>query len=260
MPTDAHNTHSHSQQYAGAAEQSPAAQQPAAEPMTHTTSEATPAPAPARERAPMPPKAAERTSSSNRRGELLQDVVAYIREHGLADVSLREIARQLKLTAPALLHHFESKEKLLAEALEIIQQEAMLVLTKAFADNDSIAPALHALWEHQSSPERRQEQRAVLEIESMASKEPERFPRYHGNMQRPWVAAFLNALERNQCPENMRLPTATLIAASYRGLLADLLATGERRRVTHALEMLQSLIDDLETAWQARPDRANQVA
>ena len=211
-------------------------------------------------RAPMPPKAAQRAPGTNRRDELLQDVVAYIREHGLADVSLREIARQLKLTAPALLHHFESKEKLLAEALEIIQQEALSVLTKAFAGNNSIAPALNALWEHQSDPERRQEQRAVLEIESMASKEPERFPRYHGNMQRPWVAAFLSALERSKCPENMRLTTATLIAASYRGLLSDLLATGERKRVTQALEMLQSLIQDLETAWQSQPDLKNQVA
>ena len=121
----------------------------------------------------MPPKAAKRAPGTNRRDELLQDVVAYIREHGLADVSLREIARQLNLTAPALLHHFESKEKLLAEALEIIQQEALSVLTKAFAGNNSMAPALNALWEHQSDPERRQEQRAVLEIESMASKEPE---------------------------------------------------------------------------------------
>ena len=211
-------------------------------------------------RTPKPPKAAERSTGTNRRDELLQDVVAYIREHGLADVSLREIARQLKLTAPALLHHFESKEKLLTEALEIIQQEALQVLSKAFAGNNSIAPALNALWDHQSDPERRQEQRAVLEIESMASKEPERFPRYHGNMQRPWVAAFMNALEHNKCPENMRLPTATLIAASYRGLLADLLATGERQRVTDALEMLQTLIRDLESNWQSAPDLKSQVA
>lgn len=211
-------------------------------------------------RTPKPPKAAKRSAGSNRRDELLQDVVAYIREHGLADVSLREIARQLKLTAPALLHHFESKEKLLAEALEIIQQEALQVLTKAFAGNNSIAPALNALWEHQSDPERRQEQRAVLEIESMASKEPERFPRYHGNMQRPWVAAFMHALEHNKCPEDMRLPTATLIAASYRGLLADLLATGERQRVTDALQMLQSLIQDLETNWQSTQNLEHQVA
>ena len=248
MPTEASDTNHDGH--------SPAAANPSATPQSAQE----PAQEPAKERSPLPPKAAERTTGSNRRDELLQEVVAYIREHGLADVSLREIARQLKLTAPALLHHFESKEKLLAEALEIIQQEAILVLTKAFADHKSIAPALRALWDHQSDPERRQEQRAVMEIESMASKEPERFPRYHGNMQRPWVAAFLNALERNKCPENMRLPTATLIAASYRGLLADLLATGERRRVSGALQMLQSLIDDLETAWQAIPTLKDQVA
>jgi AcrR family transcriptional regulator len=202
----------------------------------------------------------EEAKHSSRRNELLHQVVDYIREHGLADVSLREIARKLNLTAPALLHHFDSKEKLLAEALEVVQQEALVILNTAFTDHNSIAPAIRALWDHQSDPDRRQEQRAVLEIESMASKEPERFPRYHGNMQRPWVAAFLNALERNNCPESMRLPTATLIAASYRGLLADLLATGERRRVTAALQMLQSLIGDLETAWQAIPTLEEQVA
>lgn len=210
------------------------------------------------------PQRAERhespSTTSARRTELLHAVVSYIREHGLADVSLREIARHLKLTAPALLHHFGSKEKLLAEALEIIQQDAIVILNRAFADQKSIAPAIRALWDYQSEPERRQEQRAVLEIESMASKQPERFPRYHGNMQRPWVAAFLNALERANCPESMRLPTATLITASYRGLLADLLATGERRRISAALQMLQSLIADLESAWGDIPTLKNQVA
>jgi len=58
----------------------------------------------------------------------------------------------------------------------------------------------------------------------------------------------------------MRLPTATLIAASYRGLLADLLATGERQRVTDALQMLQTLIQDLESNWQSMQNLEHQVA
>ncbi|MEM7216718.1 MAG: TetR/AcrR family transcriptional regulator [Pseudomonadota bacterium] len=199
--------------------------------------------------------------ASGRRQELLQEVVAYLRQNGLADVSLREIARQLNLTAPALLHHFDSKEKLLTEALEVIQQEAIDVLNGAFVNQRSIAHALRALWDHQSDPDRRQEQRAVLEIESMASMQPERFPRYHGNIQRPWVAAFLRALEQNRCPESMRLPTATLVAGSYRGLLADLLATGERRRVSASLAMLQDMVADLESAWAEMPAQVeNQVA
>ena len=43
---------------------------------------------------------------------------------------------------------------------------------------------------------------------------------------------------------------ATLLAGAYRGLLTDLLATGEIRRVSQGFNALMKLAQDLEIAWR----------
>jgi len=52
-----------------------------------------------------------------RREALLDEVVGYLAEHGLANVSLRPMARQLGVSVNALVHHFGSKEDLIVAAL-----------------------------------------------------------------------------------------------------------------------------------------------
>ncbi len=52
-----------------------------------------------------------------RRAELLDGVVAYLAEHGLADLSLRPVAKALDVSLSGLVHHFGTKDELLVEAL-----------------------------------------------------------------------------------------------------------------------------------------------
>src|SRR4051812_48563720 len=62
----------------------------------------------------------------DRREALLDDVVHYLAEHGLANVSLRPMAHQLGLSVNALVHHFGSKDELIVAALRraiVVQAE-----------------------------------------------------------------------------------------------------------------------------------------
>ena len=62
----------------------------------------------------------------DRREALLDDVVLYLAEHGLANVSLRPMARRLGVSVNALVHHFGSKDDLIVAALrrsEDVQKE-----------------------------------------------------------------------------------------------------------------------------------------
>ena len=60
------------------------------------------------------------------RAELLDAVVGYLAQHGLANVSLRPMAHELGVSVNALVHHFGSKDDLIVAALrrsETVQQD-----------------------------------------------------------------------------------------------------------------------------------------
>ena len=73
-----------------------------------------------------------RTPDLERRQELLDRIVDYLAEHGLAQATLRPMAATLDVSINRLVHHFGSKEDLLTAALvramdrQIAVQEAWL--------------------------------------------------------------------------------------------------------------------------------------
>src|SRR5271154_7591678 len=58
-----------------------------------------------------------RARHAHRRPELLAAATDYVFEHGLADLTMRPLAKELGITHRGLLHHFGSKEQLVAEIL-----------------------------------------------------------------------------------------------------------------------------------------------
>ena len=53
----------------------------------------------------------------DRRVALLDEVVTYLGQHGLANVSLRPMAKALDVSVNSLMHHFGSKDDLIITAL-----------------------------------------------------------------------------------------------------------------------------------------------
>ncbi len=191
---------------------------------------------------------AETSAPSARRTALLEAITDTVYRNGLVNLSLREIARQIGVSAPALLHHFGDKETLLREALHSLHQRELVQLDRAF-DGVGVSEALARLWEAQSTPGERRCQAAANEIQSVVQNDPARFPSYHQHLSRPWIAAMNGALERSKAPEPLRIAMATLLVGTYRGLLNDLLATGESRRLNAAFQLLLDNTRSLEMQW-----------
>ena len=189
------------------------------------------------------------TRWAQRRTELLHAVMDCMSREGLADLSIRRIARQIGVSAPTLLHHFSSKEQLLTEALTALQRAEIETLTQAFA-GQGIAEGLASLWQIHVTHGSRDQLRASSEFQAIALRDPGRFPSYHQNVTRPWVEVLHKSLASSGCPDDQRIAMATLLAGAYRGLLTDLLATGEIRRVSQGFDALMKLVQDLEIAWR----------
>ena len=184
-----------------------------------------------------------------RRTEILGQVVDYLLQHGLADLSLRPLASALGASPKMLLHHFGSKERLLAEALaEVTAREQRLYA--GWLHNDAAAPAQEVLrraWEAMTSPEAQPLGRFRLEVLAQALQHPEDYPGVADH----YANEFLDLIEAGMVidgvpPERARA-AATMTRAVLRGLYYDLLASGDRDRVTEAGLMFFS---ELLYAWQ----------
>jgi AcrR family transcriptional regulator len=74
------------------------------------------------------------TTVPDRRAELLDEAADYILSNGLADLSLRPLAVAINTSPRMLLYFFDSKERLIAEALARI---------RSLASGDNVTPRFH---------------------------------------------------------------------------------------------------------------------
>jgi AcrR family transcriptional regulator len=177
-----------------------------------------------------------------RRAELLDAAVDYVCRHGLAELSLRPLAKAVGSSPRVLLHYFESKENLVVEIVENgrARQQAMMARLKLAG----LAPRELArrLWREWSKPEWEPLTRLSFEIYALALQDRSRFPGFLDGS----VNAWLRMLERcAEVPGRSRKEArtfATLLVAGFRGFLLDHLATHDRPRIDKAVDRWLSLL------------------
>jgi AcrR family transcriptional regulator len=166
-----------------------------------------------------------------RRAELLDKLLAYSASHGLSDVSLRPLAAAVGSSPRVLLYFFGSKDELVREVHQHSRREQVRLLDAALRGQDDPRVAVRALWEWLTDPAHHDVERFFFEgyARSLhASDGPWRG--FGEGSVREWLPRFERMLDD--------AATATLVLAALRGLLLDLLATGERDRVQAGFESL----------------------
>lgn len=90
-------------------------------------------------------RAMTRRRAQARREEILRATVDEVVRRGLADTRVADVAAALDVS-PALIHyHFDSKERLLAEAFSFAAQEELRTLSRALARGMSAADTLRRI-------------------------------------------------------------------------------------------------------------------
>jgi len=163
---------------------------------------------------------------SARQEELLDRAYAYVRTHGISDLSLRPLASAIGSSPRVLLYLFGSKDGLIRALLARGRAEQLALRG---------APDAFAIWTWAADPARRELLILWLDAYARSLTDPTG----------PWadfaartVTDWLDILSDDPNP------TATL--AILRGAMLDLIATGDTDRITAAVQ--QAL-----TAQLARP-------
>jgi AcrR family transcriptional regulator len=170
------------------------------------------------------------------RASLLDRVMGYVVEHGLSDLSLRPLANALGVTPTTLVHHFGTKDRLVELVLNRVRERLIAIVEHAVDGPAEPSALMLAAWRWSSAPEHEQFFRLFFEVYGAALARPDRYAEFLDGVVEDWFEALERRLiDTGDDPQRARL-RATLGLAVIRGLLLDLLTTGDRERVTDAVE------------------------
>jgi AcrR family transcriptional regulator len=180
--------------------------------------------------------------TTNRRDELLAAVVDHLAVSGATDLSLRAIADAVGTSHRMLSYHFGSRDGLVLAVVQAVEA-AQQAVAAALADNGlSPADQMRALWAQVSQPALAPNARLFFALYSrgLAGEQPAA-RLLDGDIDR-WVEpAAQVAHERLGMPLPQARADVRLGVAVVRGLLLDLLATGDRDAVDRSFERFVTL-------------------
>jgi AcrR family transcriptional regulator len=180
------------------------------------------------------------------RQRLLDGAIEYVAAHGLGEASLRSLAAALGTSHRMLIFHFGSKDQLWIEIVRAVEQRQRRRLQELVPDlGQPTREALWRWWKHISDPSLWPNERLFFELYGQAVQGRAHASEFLDGIVEDWVEPIAQASIAQGVPERMARAHARLGVAVVRGLLLDLLATGDIDRVDEAMEAFI----DLELAW-----------
>ncbi|MFF3660271.1 TetR/AcrR family transcriptional regulator [Streptomyces olivochromogenes] len=186
---------------------------------------------------PHPEGEATPGTDGDRRAQLVNLAVDYVAAHGIADLSLRGLGAAIGVSHRMLIHYFGSKEHLLVEIVRTSEQRQRDLLSRLRLDpGRSPADAARLLWQQLTDPRLAGQERLFFEIYGHALRgRPEAAPLLEG-LVNDWLEPLVAAEVATGADPAVARNRARLGLATVRGLLLDLLATGDRAGVNAAME------------------------
>lgn len=176
----------------------------------------------------------------DRRTTLLDEVVEYLSQHGLGNVSLRPMAKSLDVSVNSLMHHFGSKDDLVIAALRRSGRVQEEVEDRWLERRPGLSQAdlLRSWWRWiTASPHNLAIVRLGIEAAAMEATLGGLPRQVRGEQIGLWRTNIESRLMAEGVPDELAVIEASLAKAMFTGLVVDLLATGQRARLTRALEV-----------------------
>ena len=175
-----------------------------------------------------------RTPDTERRGQLLDALVAEFATGGIGDRSLRDVAAAVDTSHRMLLHHFGSREDLLVAIVDEVERRQKGRLAELPPDP---AESFATMWADLRRPELRASERLFFECYARAAQGEKPFARMVPGAVTGWLAEVEAVAAGLVDPALARLGLAVT-----RGLLLDLVATDDDAGVDAAARVFAELL------------------
>jgi AcrR family transcriptional regulator len=176
-------------------------------------------------------------SNPSARQRLLEAAMDHVAAHGVGDLSLRALATALGTSHRMLIYHFGSREGLLIEVIRAVEEQQRAGLAALLEDPETDpAQAMRRMWQRLADPALWPNERLFFEVYAQALQgSPHARPLLDGIVD-SWVEPLTRRAVEQGHPEARARAEVRLGLAVTRGLLLDLLATGDREAVDAAMD------------------------
>jgi AcrR family transcriptional regulator len=168
--------------------------------------------------------------SSQARDRLLAAAMHHALTAGIGDISLRELASAIGTSHRMLIYHFGSREGLLVAVTQAVEETQRAAFTSSTVATEDA----WAMWQRLSHPKMWPQERLFFELYSYALLGRPGTEAFLDGIVESWVVPIADAYFRAGLDEASARAEARLGVAVARGLLLDLLATGDRKGVNEA--------------------------
>jgi len=172
-----------------------------------------------------------------KRAHLLREVVTYLEDHGVGDMSLAPMAEAIGTSKRMLLYYFGDRGELLSQALEASRPRVGEMFSDV-ATVDDFCGAARTLWHGLTRGDQQRSVRMLLQVLSLATTDPETYGRYARTAVDVMLDPIREALVSVGFGRRDAGARATLVVSGLRGLCQDALVTGEGSRVDAAAELV----------------------
>lgn len=183
---------------------------------------------------------------------MLERAVDYVCGHGLAELSLRPLAKAAGTSPRVLLYYFGSKENLVMEIIRrgrARQHETMANVV--FTPGLSPRGVSRILWQHWTQPQWEPLMRLFFEVFGLALQQPQKFPGFLEGAIEDWLSALEGCCSLPGFTRDDARAYATLTIAGFRGFMLDLCATHDRARIDRAVDLWLRILDYTASAKES---------
>lgn len=196
-----------------------------------------------------------RTDSRER---LLAAVVEHVAASGIAGLSLRDLATAIGTSHRMLVYHFGSKAGLLAEVVRVVEEGQRAQITAIASDAGTSPYAdVRSMWDHWRDPATQRLERLFFEMVGMALQGDPAMRPLLDDLIEPWLEPVASIRRAAGVAPDAAAADARLALAVTRGLLLDLLATGDHEGTTRAFERFGELMQMSEGGQSPRRKRSS---
>jgi AcrR family transcriptional regulator len=177
-------------------------------------------------------------TDSQARDRLLDAAVEHSLTKGIVDLSLREIAAGIGTSHRMLIYHFGSREGLLVAVVREVERREREALTGTLTAADA-----RPLWSRLADPGLRSQERLFFEIYAHALLGRPGTEGFLEDALEGWITPVAKSMASVGVDQKKARVLARLGLAATRGLLLDLLASGDSAGVTDAFELFTALLE-----------------
>lgn len=191
------------------------------------------------------------------RERLLAATMDYVTRHGIGELTLRQLAKALGTSHRMLVYHFGSKEGLLTEVVRRSEAEQRALTTRCMTDT-STSPIEQArrVWSQLADKQMWPRERLFFEVYGQALQGRPHTRALLDEIVDAWLEPLMAVNQRIGMTAKDARAAARLGLAVTRGLLLDLLATGDREGADAAMEHFLTSYMPLTGATKQRRRRS----